>query len=193
VFPLPLTSMVPDAPATSPIWTSSEELTKPLSLMASLETVPEEFPTTMSSSTPLVAIVEKRRGVVPKPETSAVPLPLALPRMTSSAEETRPPPVTLSVPVPAEAEAEATMISPEPVVMRSASLSVTLIVPVLPEALPMVTLPALTNPVVMVAMAESPLTSPARKLPLAVCGEVRERVTVPRLKVWAVESGTTLL
>lgn len=189
MFPLPLTSMVPDAPATSPIWTSSEELTKPLSLMASLETVPEEFPTTMSSSTPLVAIVEKRRGVVPKPETSAVPLPLALPKMTSSAEETRPPPVTLSVPLPAEA----TMISPEPVVMRSASLSVTMIVPVLPEALPMVTLPALTNPVVMVAMAESPLTSPARKLPLAVCGEVRERVTVPRLKVWAVESGTTLL
>jgi len=101
--------------------------------------------------------------------------------------------VSVPVPAEAEAEAEATMISPEPVVMRSASLSVTLIVPVLPEALPMVTLPALTNPVVMVAMAESPLTSPARKLPLAVCGEVRERVTVPRLKVWAVESGTTLL
>jgi hypothetical protein len=66
-------------------------------------------------------------------------------------------------------------------VVRSASLSLMFSVPVLPAALPTVTLPAVTTPVVMVVVATSPDTSPTRKLPESVWGDDIDSDTVPRL------------
>src|SRR5688572_1064924 len=134
------------------------------------------LPTSTSASVVAVSKVDELSALAPVTNRTP-PLPAALPRIRSSLTRTTPPPLTVRLPAP---EAPTTRSAPAFCTWNRTFEPVTVMLPVLPAALPIVDVPPVASvPAVTFAVALSPFCEPTTTPAEAKCGDVNESRFVP--------------